>query len=96
MQLTNDEEILIIKYFEICIRNYNDIKTKDKKNIIQYGFLIYKLIEILITDIEKRRSLLSSIHLQEPATLFENDKYWKQICKMNKFKFHPTDKTKYL
>ena len=96
IQLTNDEELLIIKYFEICIRNYNDIKTKDKKNIIQYGFLIYKLIEILITDYEKKKSLLSSIHLQEPSTLFENDKYWKQICKINKFQFYPTDKNKYL
>ncbi len=95
-QLSNDEELLIIKYFELCIKTFNDIKTKEKKNIIQYGFLIYKLIELLIMDIKKKQSLLSSIHLQEPSTLFENDKYWKQICKINKFTYYPTDKNKYL
>lgn len=95
IQLTNNEELLIIAHFEICIKNYNDIKSKDKKNTIYYGFIIYKLIELLIDDVKKKQSLLKSIHLQEPSTLFENDKYWKKICNINKFKFISTDKNKY-
>ena len=34
IQLSNNEELLIIAHFEICIKNYNDIKGKDKKNTI--------------------------------------------------------------
>ena len=62
-------------------------------NSLKFPFLLYKLLEIIIHDENKKNGLLNCIHLQSYETLIDNDKIWAEICKHNKeFVYKPTNK----
>ncbi len=93
-QLNHKELHLLFNYFDKATKIYNQIKPKEKSNSLYYPFLIWKILEIIIEDPQKKKELLNCIHLQSYETLIDNDKIWFQICKHNdKFIYKPTDKS---
>lgn len=93
-QLTHKELHLLFNYFDKATKIYNQIKPKEKSNSLYYPFLIWKILDLIIIDKQKKKELLSCIHLQSYETLIDNDKIWYQICKHNdKFIYRPTDKS---
>lgn len=90
-QLTHSEQQLLFNYFDKAIKTYNIIKDPTKNNNIYYPYLIYKILEIMITDKIKLKKMLNCIHLQGTQTLIENDRIWKLICNENdEFLYTPT------
>ena len=93
-QLNHKELHLLFNYFDKATKIYNQIKPKEKSNSLYYPFLIWKILDLIIDDKQKKKELLSCIHLQSYETLIDNDKIWYQICKYNdKFIYRPTDKS---
>jgi len=93
-QLNHKELQLLFNYFDKATKIYNQIKPKEKSNSLYYPFLIWKILDLIIDDKQKKKELLSCIHLQSYETLIDNDKIWYQICKHNdKFIYKPTDKS---
>lgn len=93
-QLTYREQQLLFIYFDKATKSYDKIKPPNKKNSLYYPFLIYKILDIIITDESKKNKLLSCIHLQSYETLIDNDKIWYGICEQNDcFNYKATDKT---
>lgn len=92
-QLNHSELHLLFNYFDKATKTYETIKPSTKKNSLYYPFLLYKLLEIIISDENKKNGLLNCIHLQSYETLIDNDKIWAEICKHNKeFVYKPTNK----
>lgn len=92
-QLNHNELHLLFNYFDKATKTYETIKPSSKKNSLYYPFLLYKLLEIIIQDENKKNGLLNCIHLQSYETLIDNDKIWAEICKHNKeFTYKPTNK----
>jgi hypothetical protein len=93
-QLSHNELHLLFNYFDKATKTYETIKPKEKSNSLYYPFLIYKILDLIIEDVNKKRELLTCIHLQSYETLIDNDKIWAQICKHNtNFAYKPTDKS---
>jgi hypothetical protein len=91
--LNHNELHLLFNYFDKATKTYENIKPSSKKNSLYYPFLLYKLLEIIIKDENKKNGLLNCIHLQSYETLIDNDKIWSEICKYNKeFTYKPTNK----
>lgn len=92
-QLNHHELQLLFNYFDKATKTYDIIKPKEKSNALYYPFILAKLIQLIVEDPERKRGLLSCIHLQSYNTLIDNDKIWKKICNYNNnFKYIPTDK----
>lgn len=93
-QLDHKELHLLFNYFDKATKIYNQIKPKEKSNSLYYPFLIWKILDLIIENPQKKKELLSCIHLQSYETLIDNDKIWYQICKYNdNFIYKPTDKS---
>lgn len=93
-QLNHSEQQLLFIYFDKATKTYESIKPSNKKNSLYYPFLIYKILDLIIKDENKKNGLLSCIHLQSYETLIDNDKIWKKICENNNcFSYKPTDKS---
>lgn len=96
-QLTHREQQLLFIYFDKATKTYDIIKPSNKKNSLYYPFLIYKIIDLIIQDEEKKKGLLGCIHLQSYETLIDNDRIWHSICKHNRcFEYRPTNKTEFV
>lgn len=95
-QLTYAETQDITNSFSKAVKAYNIIRPSCKSNILFYPFIIWKLIEMHVSDFIKRKALLSFIHLQGPQTLVSNDQIWQRICSVIPgFKYRPTDRYEY-
>ncbi len=95
-QLTYAETQDITNSFSKAVKAYNIIRPSNKSNMVFYPFVIWKLIEMHVSDFNKRKNLLSFIHLQGTQTLVQNDQIWLQICNVTSgFKYVPTDRYKY-
>jgi hypothetical protein len=92
-QLTHDEINIIYNYFDKAVKLYSRIKSDSSTNFIYYPYLLYKILELIITDESRRNKILSGIHLQGYTTLVNNDKKWKKICEFYpEFTYKPTDR----
>jgi len=100
-QLTDVELQLVTMYFDKVIRIYEEIKPNDKTNVPYHPYIIYKIIEHIMStseppkyDTKKRmNNILSYIHLQSRETLIENDNTWREITAfMPEVKYKPTDR----
>lgn len=92
-QLTHREQQMLFIYFDKATKTYDIIKPSNKKNSLYYPFLIYKILDMVIADEDKKRGLLSCIHLQSYDTLIDNDRIWYDICARNEcFDYRPTNK----
>jgi len=88
-QLTHSELNLLFNYFDKSVKTYNTIKPKSKLNCIYYPYILFKILENVITDPKRRKNILCCIHLQGNKTLIDNDKNWKLICNQFKNDFIP-------
>ncbi len=82
-QFTDHELRLLYMHFSTVIQIFNKIKDADKSNCPYHPYFIYKIVEQLLNkpaDQERKKEILSCIHLQSRETLIENDKMWFQIC----------------
>ncbi len=82
-QFTEHELKLIFMYFGLVIQIFIRIKPSEKSNCPYHPFFIYKIVEQLLnkpTDLDRKKEILSCIHLQSRDTLIENDKIWFAIC----------------
>ncbi len=92
-QLSFKEHQLLFIYFDKAARTYEKIKPFNKKNSLYYPFLIYKILELIIDNKDKRDKLLDCIHLQSYETLIDNDRIWFDICQKNDcFSYKATDR----
>lgn len=90
-EFTERELKLIYKYFSIVIDVFSKIKSEDKSNCPYHPYFIYKIVEQIIykpEDINRKKEILSSIHLQSRETINDNDKTWFEICEYIK-EFQP-------
>lgn len=96
-QLTYSEVQDIANSFSKAVKAYNLIRPSNKSNLLFYPFLITKLVEMHVTDFNKRKSLLSFVHLQGTQTLIQNDQIWASICNaVPGFCYRPTDRYEYM
>jgi hypothetical protein len=93
-QLLDSELKLIYVYFAQVIQIYNKTKPENKPNCPYHPFFIYKIIEHIYrdtTEVEKKKEILSCIHLQSHRTLIENDRIWLAICnELPEIEYKPT------
>lgn len=96
-QLIYSETQDITNSFAKAVKAYNIIRPSNKSNLLYYPFITYKLIEMHVSDRNKRKNLLSFIHLQGTQTLIQNDTIWAQICDITQgFTYRPTDRYEYM
>jgi len=92
-QLTEHETQLVYMYIGVVIQIYTAIKNDP--NCPYLPFFIYKIIEQILKkpkNAQRRKNILSCIHLQSRSTLVENDRLWFLICKyIPEFTKIPTD-----
>ena len=96
-QLTYSETQDITNSFSKAVKAYNLIRPSNKSNLVYYPYVLFKLIEQHVTDFNKRRTLLSFVHIQGPTTLIQNDQIWLQICSITSgLRYKPTDRYEYM
>jgi hypothetical protein len=98
-QLSDKESRLVSSYLAKLIPLYNDLKPKTKTNCPYHPYFLYKTIQQVLTepsDAERKKKILSRIHLQAPETLRENDKVWQKMCNhIPGFSYLPTRRNEY-
>jgi hypothetical protein len=91
--LSDYERELIYIYFDKIIHIFNEIKPKDKKNCSYHPYFIYKILENILPDGNRKIQILNCIHLQSRETLINNDILFKVICeRIPEIKYKPTDR----
>lgn len=58
-QLTHKELHLLFNYFDKATKIYNEIKPKEKSNSLYYPFIIWKLLDLIITPLSKKKRIIS-------------------------------------
>lgn len=96
-QLSDFEMRKIQAYFKQVIHVFEEVKSPEKTNCFYHPYFIYKIIEQVIHDKNRLRSILNCIHLQASDTLIAHDKIWAKICKhLNIFTYKPTNRSEYI
>jgi hypothetical protein len=91
-QLTYEESLELYNYFDQVNNIYDSIKDNNKTNTIYYPYIIYKILEAILSSGNRKYLILECIHLQSRETLIVNDKIWEKICKYIDITYIPTDK----
>jgi len=94
-QLTDIELRKLSIWFDKVITIFGKIKPPEKTNCPYHPYFIYKILDIMVEDVGRKKEILSCIHLQSRETVIENDKEWKKICsRIPKFKnkYRPTNR----
>lgn len=90
-QLSDSEIKQIFLYFSRVIQIYSKNKPENKPNCPYHPYFIYKIIEQILPSSERKKGVLSCIHLQSRETLIDNDTIWKKICEeIPDFVYTPT------
>lgn len=85
--LTDAEENTIVNIFSSVVQTINNM-TQSKEHCKYIPYYIYKIISIVMAnprDRNRKRDLLSCIHMQSQNTLATNDKLWDMVCRENSF-----------
>jgi hypothetical protein len=94
-QLSETELQKINIYFIRVIKLYNTIKPSTKINCPYHPYIIYKILEQIMTNGSRKSAILKCIHLQSSQTLIQNDKLWQKICAhIPEFTYMPTDRNR--
>ncbi len=98
-QLTESESQRLNIYFIKIIKIYNSIKPPNKVNCPYHPYIIFKILEQILPDSDRKKSILSCIHLQSTQTLILNDRIWFDICAVisqddSSFVYIATDRSK--
>ncbi len=102
-QLTEKEQSATLYYFDLVVEIFEQKKPKYKHNCPYHPFFIFKILEqkiVLKEDTSKqmnrKRRILSNIHIQSENTIKKRDKFWEIICwEIKEFVYIPTDRNKY-
>jgi len=102
-QLTEKEQSITLYYFDLIVEIFEQKKPKYKHNCPYHPFFIFKILEqeiVLKEDtlvqMNRKRKILSNIHIQSENTIRKRDKFWKIICvEITEFVYIPTDRNKY-
>jgi len=97
-QFTEHELQLINNYSDKAGRIFEEIKPPNKSYCPYHPMFIFKIIDqiLLNTSLQRKKEILSCIHLQSRETLIANDRLWKVICqRIPEFKYKPTDRNEY-
>lgn len=94
-QLTESELQKVNIYFIRIIKLYNTIKPSTKINCPYHPYIIYKILEQILQNGQRKTAILKCIHLQSSQTLIQNDKLWQKICEhILEFAYIPTDRNR--
>ena len=92
-QLKNGELKKLYNLFDKAITAFNSIKPPNKSNTIYYPYIIYKILNSILPNNNRKKKILECIHLQSRDTLISNDILWEKVCKLiNVLKYKPTDR----
>lgn len=84
--LTIHIEKKLIEYFKMIEEPFQLYKKKERKNILRYSYILYKLCELLELD-----EFLSCFSLLKNRNkLMEQDQIWKMICNHLNWEFIPS------
>lgn len=92
---TKKEKNTIKSYFMMIIDIFLLVKENGRSNKPNFPYFIFKLVDLLLPDCERKFKIMDAIHLQESKTLIKNDIYWKKICEKmedEKIYYKPTNK----
>jgi transcription initiation factor TFIIIB Brf1 subunit/transcription initiation factor TFIIB len=86
LKIKPSHEAKIIHMFKQIQYPYDQSRPKNRKNILRYNYIIYKLCEIL----NYKKYLPYITIIKGKAKLKQYDAIWKKICKELNWKFYPT------
>lgn len=84
--LTIHIEKKLIEYFKMIEEPFQMYKKKERKNILRYSYILYKLCELL--ELDQFLSYFSL--LKNRNKLMEQDQIWKMICNHLNWQFIPS------
>ena len=79
-QLTREELIKLYNLFDKAVTTFELTKPEGKSNTMYYPYIIYKILDLIIRNSNRKRRILECIHLQSRDTLIANDIQWELIC----------------
>lgn len=94
-QFTTDEKTEIKSRFITAIDIYMQVKPDTRTNKPHYPYFIFKLVDLLLPNSERKFRIMDAIHIQERKTIVKNDIYWEKVChemKDSKIYYKPTDR----
>lgn len=92
-QLRPNELRKLYNLFDKSINAFNITKPSNKSNTIYYPYIIYKILNIIISNNIRKRKILECIHLQSRDTLISNDILWEKVCELvTELKYKPTNR----
>jgi hypothetical protein len=92
-QLTSDELRQLYNLFDKAVNAFDVVKPSDKSNTIYYPYIIFKILDNIITDGMRKKKILECIHLQSRDTLITNDNLWEGVCGvLPDIIYRPTDR----
>lgn len=94
-QYIMNEYSISMSWFDQVIKQPSVLEKTGKnriKNNLYYPYVLWKIIELVIKDNQKKIELLQCIHLQSPSTINRNDQVWREICIKRGIDFYPTNK----
>jgi len=103
-QLTEKEYAKTIKFFDISVYFFEQTKPDDMQNCPYHPYFIRKILEqncvlpeSTYVQLDRKRRIISNIHIQSDKTLTERDIIWRGICdKIPEFVYKVTDKNEYV
>ena len=79
-------ELKLIQYFKQIVKVFDNCKTSNRINFLNYYYIIYKLLESMNqVDILKHVPRLKSKH-----RILEHDKIWRRVCTQLEWEFIKT------
>jgi hypothetical protein len=94
-QLSEAELQKVNIYFIRIIKLYYAVKPSSKINCPYHPYIIYKILEQIMQNGNRKSAILKCIHLQSSQTLIQNDRIWKKICEhIPEFTYLPTDRNR--
>ena len=91
--LTLEIENKLKNMFKEVMEAFEEVKPANRVNFLNYGYVTYKLFELLELKGHKLDSHKKNIRksmIKDPRNLIHHDQIWKDICAVNNWKFIPT------
>jgi hypothetical protein len=92
-QLTHGELRQLYNLFDKSVNAFDVVKPADKSNTMYYPYIIYKILDLIVSNGMRKKRILECIHLQSRDTLIANDNLWECICAtLSDLEYRPTDR----
>lgn len=84
--LSKETEERLMRLFKMIEEPFEKYKSEERKNILRYSYILYKLCELLELD-----DFLKCFKLLKNRTkLIHQDQIWKKICEHNQWEYIPS------